>query len=122
MSKGLKTLKEIFDAIEAVDENANCHFDMEELADMFGDVEKELKEYEGAKNHIEALHKERVENSLKLKAFEIIKERCVNTYDEIFCCDTFEEYQDMYHYAEEKFNLTEDEWLLLKEVLCNEIY
>ena len=36
-------------------------------------LETTLKEYEGAKAHIEALNKERIENSIKLKALEIIK-------------------------------------------------
>lgn len=56
----------------------------------------------------------------ELKALEIIKNRCVNTYDEIFCCDSYKEYQDLYHYAEEKFNLEKEEWEFLKEVLKDE--
>ena len=47
-------------------------------------IETALKEYEGAKAHIEALNKERIENSIKLKALEIIKE-CfdLNGFDEL---------------------------------------
>ena len=44
----------------------------------FDNVENALKEYEGAKNHIEALHKERVENAIKIKALEIIKTKYVD--------------------------------------------
>ena len=58
----------------------------------------------------------------ELKALEIIRNRCVNTYDEIFSCDTYEEYKSTYHYSQEKFNLTEEEWKLLKEVLLWDIH
>ena len=72
MNKGLEALNEIEKFIEKNlsktkdNESFNLGFDI-------GIIEKELKEYEGAKNHIEALHKERVENALKLKALEIIR-------------------------------------------------
>ena len=43
MREPIKKLHEIFEAIEDVDENKNCHFDMEELPSMFKEVENELK-------------------------------------------------------------------------------
>ena len=71
---------------------------------LFDTIEQELKEYEGAKNHIEALNKERVENALKLKALEIIK----NNF-------TITEQRQVQH--KNLWNLTQEEWNLLKEML-----
>lgn len=78
----------------------------------FDNVENALKEYEGAKKHIEALHKERVENSLKLKALEIIKEKMVDlTLLEI--SQRIDYYNTFVSYEK----LTQGEYDLLKEVL-----
>ena len=68
MSKGLEALERLYcagrlDLSYVASDKHKQDYDL---------IEKELKGYEGAKNHIEALHKERVENSLKLKALEII--------------------------------------------------
>lgn len=103
MSKGLKTLKEIFETIEAVDENANCHFDMEELADMFVDVEKELK------------------------ALEIIKEKNVFVWGFIHRKEETKDFEPTYDYYKTHYGyfhsgyefelLTKKEYDLLKEVL-----
>ena len=43
-------------------------------------IENELKEYEGAKSHIEALTKERIDNDLKYYLFEIIKKNCIFSF------------------------------------------
>ena len=50
-------------------------------------VKNALKEYESAKSHIKALNKERIENSIKLKALEIIKERKIDMYRLQDCFD-----------------------------------
>ena len=109
MSKGL----EAFNRIKSYFNPKQLLTKEKTLSDL-NTIEKELREYEGAKNHIEALHKERVENSLKLKALEIIKEKEVNVYD-------FKEYESKYEYnkhTEEEFQeLTQEEYDLLKEVL-----
>ena len=82
-------------------------------------IETTLKEYEGAKKHIKALNKERVENSIKIKALEIIKEkkvdvglliRCLNAY----CIDSA--YQEYNQWTQEE-HLTYEECVLLKEML-----
>ena len=111
-SKGLEALNEIEKFIEKNlsktkdNESFNLGFDI-------GIIEKELKEYEGAKNHIEALHKERVENALKLKALEIIKNKWVNVLY-FRGCSSLEEYNS--HHAS-WYKLTQEEYELLKEVL-----
>lgn len=84
----------------------------------FDNVENALKEYEGAKNHIEALHKERVDNAIKLKALEIIKEKKVD----VFRFDNLCILQNMPLFVfnnqlSEKYQLTQEEYDLLKEVL-----
>jgi len=88
MSKGLEALRRI-------DKHLPRHEETQE---------KEFSEY------VSIIEKE-------LKALKIIRNRCVNTYDEIFSCNTYEEYKTTYHYSQEKFNLTEEEWKLLKEEL-----
>lgn len=52
--------------------NTDCK-SMDEMVDCMNVIEEALKEYEGAKSHIDALNRERVENALIIKAFEIIK-------------------------------------------------
>ena len=76
-------------------------------------IETALKEYEGAKNHIKALNEERIENSLKLKALEIIKEKRVNV-QALFYSSSCEDYNKHYTHYED---LTQEEYNLLKEVL-----
>ena len=93
--------------------------DLEKLSDDYVAVSKEeyeyietaLKEYEGAKNHIEALNKERVENSIKLKALEIIKEKRVEV---MWLINRPLEDYNKNHF----FELTKEEFDLLKEVLA----
>ena len=78
-------------------------------------IETALKEYDGAKKHIEALNKERIENSIKIKALEIIKEKNVDIRG-------IKETKDVHEYNV-KFPTTlnefleEQEYRLLKEVL-----
>ena len=89
-------------------------------------IETTLKEYDGAKKHIEALNKEIIENSIKsikLKVLEIIKEKRVDACY-FMNCRTLEEYNDdvlaSYAYEEndaEQRMLTQEEYDLLKEVL-----
>ena len=105
MSKGLEALKEFKSEFRpGVNVYANEYLDI---------IEKELKEYDGAKNHIEALHKERVENSLKLKALDIIKNKKVDTVM-FFWNVSLRDYNNI-HSRKEK--LTQEEYNLLKEVL-----
>ena len=78
-------------------------------------IETALKEYEGAKNHIEALNKERIENSIKLKALEIIKEKRVDV-DYLIESVSLEEYNKHIQYCYGSL-LTQEEYDLLKEVL-----
>ena len=58
MNKGLEALENI----KHYDSRIGLHESDYDI------IETALKEYEGAKAHIEALHKERVETSLKLEA------------------------------------------------------
>ena len=82
MSKGLKTLKKIFGAIEMVDKHKNCHFDMEEIADMFVDVEKELKALEVIKNALGIHLVETIENKHYIEITgEDIVGLCKENYD-----------------------------------------
>lgn len=57
--------------LQALDEIISTFYDKD--SEEIRVVKTALKEYEGAKEHIKALNKERVENSIKLKALEIIK-------------------------------------------------
>lgn len=83
-------------------------------------IETALKEYEGAKNHIKALNEERIENSLKLTALEIIKREPSEVIEIITTYDTWEEYikdypisdRTIWHIIKNK-----SEFDLLKEVL-----
>lgn len=75
-------------------------------------IETALKEYEGAKSHIEALHKERIDNELKLKALEIIVKKNVNINYLQTC--RFEDYNNLVEIEEQ---LTQEEYDLLKKVL-----
>ena len=101
-------------------EDKDCN-NVEEMIYCLELVETALKEYEGAKNHIEALNKERVENSIKIKAFEIIKEKRVNVLELYTCADyeTYISFFKMYNWNGEydKYILTKEEYDLLKEVL-----
>lgn len=124
MSKGLKKLERINHTICLNTHNIKWDADkydhcacvsIEDFVECYETVEKELKEYEGAKNHIEALHKERVENSLKLKALEIVK-----PYIHIYCVAPNDRggvriwfTEDGKHYID----MPQEEFDLLKEVL-----
>ena len=66
-------------------------------------IETALTEYEGAKTHIEALNKERIENSIKLKALEIIAKNISFNGRKIV--------------QKNLWNLSQEEFDLLKEVL-----
>lgn len=77
-------------------------------------VETALKEYEGAKNHIEALNKERIDSVLKLKALEIIKAHPEQLLD-IIGTDNYNEYLDL-DYAPNQY-MSEENYYLVKEVL-----
>lgn len=80
-------------------------------------IETALKEYEGAKKHIKALNKERIENLLKLKAFDIIKEKQVDVYI-LLKTKSLDEYNEWYVGIQDDFMpLTQDEYELLREVL-----
>ena len=74
-------------------------------------IETALKEYNGAKAHIEALNKERIENSIKLKALEIIKTVMPNL-TLLGSCKTFKRYKEKSGDV-----ITKEEYNLLKEVL-----
>ena len=80
-------------------------------------IGKELKEYEGAKNHIEALHKERVENSLKLKALEIIKSKEINIHALLLHLKRFDSPEGYNMLVGDKYKITQEDFDLLKEVL-----
>jgi hypothetical protein len=85
-------------------------------------IETALKEYEGAKSHIKALNKERIENSIKLKALGIIKERQVDV-GLLLDCETEPEYLNRCcnrYWHNERCGwkrMTQEEFDLLKEVL-----
>lgn len=118
MSKGLEALKEIaiqnVEAIIGKQEPLRTQKINELLnTKQFKTIEKELKEYEGAKNHIEALHKERVENSLKLKALEIIKNALG-----IHLVETIGNKYYIEITGEDIIGLCKKNYELLKEVLC----
>ena len=76
-------------------------------------IETALKEYEGAKKHIEALNKERIDSALKLKALEIIKKKRVNL-EYLKCCENYEQYKTICSYFNE---INQEEYDLLKEVV-----
>lgn len=102
MSKELEVLEQL----KYYNTIANDDFDMTNELSI---IETALKEYEGAKKHIEALNKERIENSIKLKALEIIKK--IIKYDiEVNGNNTIPEYY-------QNDVLTQEEFELLKEVL-----
>lgn len=84
-------------------------------------IETALKEYEGAKNHIKALNEERIENSLKLKALEIIKKYVA--IDELINDGDFFMYSirdKQYISSRSCLVMTNEEYELLKEVLNND--
>ena len=83
-------------------------------------IETALKEYEGARNHIEALNKERIENSIKLKALEIIKDEFEIDFDDKKQKINIQSVE--YPYPHIRFSLTREikdkcKYDLLKEVL-----
>lgn len=78
-------------------------------------VETALKEYKGAEKHIEALNKERIENSIKLKALEIIKEKPVVAL--VDYKHTYEEWLELVDEREKDLFKNKEEYNLLKEVL-----
>ena len=87
-------------------------------------IETALKEYEGAKNHIKALNEERIENSLKLKALEIIKEHRLDIDWFLQFVEQDISYQHYVYCVEQgdnkfakRFLLSEEEYELLKEIL-----
>ena len=106
-SKGLKALKDI----KTTYYDFFTRYDKEQ----FDIIEEELKEYEGAKSHIEALHKERVENSLKLKALEIIKKRLIDMQD-IVLYKTFSSFNQR-RTLRGLLPIPKEEYELLKEIL-----
>lgn len=81
-------------------------------------IETALKEYEGAKKHIEALNKERIENSIKIKALDVIKEKRVQ-FSLLYKSETVEEYNDWLWaiIGYKVYPLTQEEYDLLKRVL-----
>lgn len=90
-------------------------------------IENALKEYEGAKNHIEALNKERVENSIKLKALEIIKEKNVNVraFKKTFLMKQNDDVKlRVYNSQNDKDedDLTQAEFDLLKGIILNDLH
>lgn len=77
------------------------------------DIGTALKEYEGAKAHIEALNIERVVNAPKLTAFEIIKKKRV-LIDVLLDVDTLKDYND---FKTKEEQLSQEEYDLLKKEL-----
>ena len=105
MSKELEALERIGEL------KVGCHYEkcaflvIDFLKDSYDYkiIETALKEYEGAKNHIKALNEERIENSLKLKALEIIKEKILD--------------MDYFNVIADRCDLTYQEYELLRKVL-----
>ena len=97
----------------------DSHDDSEDIVAYFTRQFFTIKQNELDKSLRQALREWVLKNAFpkEHKVVEIIRNRCVNTHDEIFSCDTYEEYKATYHYSQEKFNLTEEEWKLLREVL-----
>lgn len=81
----------------------------------FALIETTLKDYEGAKEHIKALNKERVENSIKLKALEIIRKKEVDVHLFKICPN----YEYNNWIRDDERQLTKEEYDLLKEILTD---
>ena len=117
MNKGLIALEEL-----RQNTKHNTHiFDY-----MFFDIiEEELKEYDGAKAHIEALHKERIETSIKLQALEIIKKKGFTIFDLFYLKNfSYEEYRRILikYIGYDEYRLkrelkTKEEFEILREVM-----
>ncbi len=112
--------------LEALKKLKECKYHFaKEWHENYPIVESALKEYEGAKRHIEELNKERAENSLKIKALEIVKEKEVDveTFKGFAEKDeTCETYNKFYRILSKKYDvdysfkyLTQEEYDLLKE-------
>ena len=112
MSKGLEALEYLCEN-KKIDCN-QAYQETEIVIECINDIEKALKEYEGAKKHIEALHKERVDNSLKIKILEIIIKKNVDVFNlKILGLQDY----NFYAVREKTDELTQEEFDLLKEVL-----
>ena len=82
------------------------------------DVLQDVAIIENALNEYYRLLKEDDEMTKKIKALEIILKKKVNVYDEIYQTNDYEDYKENFGYTQAQFDLTEEEYNLLKEVLC----
>lgn len=89
----MNQLKELYESIKFVNETPNASFDMDKINDLFAKIEK------------------------KLKMLEVILDKKVNIYDEIYSCVDYEDYRDSFGYVQEKFNLSESEFNQIKTAL-----
>lgn len=53
----------------------------------------------------------------ELKALEIILKKKVNVYDEIYQTNDYEDYKENFGYTQAQFDLTEEEYYLIKGLL-----
>lgn len=51
----------------------------------------------------------------KCEILSILKRTKVNLYDEVYGCEDYEEYLELFTYAQDSLNLTEKEFYLLKQ-------
>lgn len=132
MSKGLEALEKLNHTICLNLNNKTLQFnldkyedcdckDIREFCDCYEVIEKELKELYGRREMMarlnEACEPHIIEDEVykKARAFDIIKEKRVNI-DYLRSCKSLEDYNNI---LIEKWQLTQEEYDLLKEVLDN---
>lgn len=126
MSKGLEALENIGFGPLCQNEDGSYWRIRDEYKEDFNIIEKELKELEERREMMKRFNEACVpmildnETEKKLKALEIILKKKVNVYDEIYQTNDYKDYKENFGYTQAQFDLTEEEYNLLKEVLKDE--